>query len=1017
MSQAGIVDVEGSHPQIPTSFITNMGTAIPLANVIEILGTAVAAHSIPLQTTGSGNTVTIQVQYASAAASSSGANAGVASFSSTQFTVDANGFVSLNGSVVAETITGNTGGALSPVAGNWNIFGSSVAAGTTPVHTAGSGNTLTVDVQISQAIASTDATKIGLAAFNSTYFTVDANGFVSFNGGLFGETITGNVGGALSPTAGNWNILGTSTAAGTTPVQTSGSVSTLTIQVQKSQAIASTNATNVGLAAFNSTYFSVDANGFVTLVPSSVVGSFTVDAFTAPGTNPVVPNASGVVIVTGGQVAAGTTANVIRTDSLAANTYTIQIQRSQAVASSTIGDNGVSHFNSAFFTVDANGFVSLNGGAVGETITGNVGGALSPTAGNWNILGTSTAAGTTPVQTSGTGSTLTVQVQKSQAIASTNATNVGLAAFSSAQFAVDSNGFVTLNGAAVGETITGNTGGALSPTAGNWNILGTASTTTSGSGSTLTMELTGITQYNVQTGGATGATLNNVAPSATSGVPLISQGAASQPIFGTAVVAGGGTGNTTFTAYSVITAGTTATGAFQNVSGVGTSGQVLTSNGAGALPTWQAASGGSAIVTINGDSGSITGTTVTIKAGTSTQNSGSSVSFSNSGTTSTFSLSNGTNTILGNGAGNATLSGGNNVGIGTGGALTLLTSGGFNSGCGAGILGGLTTGSRNSAFGYQALGAVQTGSYNIGIGQGAGSNYTSSETSNICISAGGTAAESNVIRIGTQGTGNGQQNACYIAGIEGVSVSNKNYVTINTSTGQLGSEASTTLFSVVRQVFTSTGTYTPTSGMVYCDIECVGGGGGGGSALATGSTTVSVGGGGGAGEYSRGIFSAATIGASKSVTIGAAGTAGTAGGGGGTGGTTSVGATIISSIGGTGGNPASGAYVSFDITPGGAGGNGGTGGDFRVQGTPGGWGMVVFGLAGAFGCPGGGYGGSTFFGGGALAVGSINVSSAGNAATGYGGGGGGAANGPSASAANGGAGFKGVVIITEYVIA
>lgn len=54
----------------------------------------------------------------------------------------------------------------------------------------------------------------------------------------------------------------------------------------------------------------------------------------------------------------------------------------------------------------------------------------------------------------------------------------------------------------------------------------------------------------------------------------------------------GGTGNTTFTAYSVICAGTTATGTFQNVSGVGTSGQVLTSNGASALPTWQTPSGG-----------------------------------------------------------------------------------------------------------------------------------------------------------------------------------------------------------------------------------------------------------------------------------------------------------------------------------------------------------------------------------------------------------------------------------------
>lgn len=49
----------------------------------------------------------------------------------------------------------------------------------------------------------------------------------------------------------------------------------------------------------------------------------------------------------------------------------------------------------------------------------------------------------------------------------------------------------------------------------------------------------------------------------------------------------GGTGNTTFTAYSIICAGTTATGPFQNVVGTGTATQVLTSNGAGALPSWQ----------------------------------------------------------------------------------------------------------------------------------------------------------------------------------------------------------------------------------------------------------------------------------------------------------------------------------------------------------------------------------------------------------------------------------------------
>ena len=56
-------------------------------------------------------------------------------------------------------------------------------------------------------------------------------------------------------------------------------------------------------------------------------------------------------------------------------------------------------------------------------------------------------------------------------------------------------------------------------------------------------------------------------------------------------VAQGGTGATTQTAYAVLCGGTTSTGAYQSIAGVGTSGQVLTSNGAGALPTFQAAAG------------------------------------------------------------------------------------------------------------------------------------------------------------------------------------------------------------------------------------------------------------------------------------------------------------------------------------------------------------------------------------------------------------------------------------------
>jgi hypothetical protein len=104
-----------------------------------------------------------------------------------------------------------------------------------------------------------------------------------------------------------------------------------------------------------------------------------------------------------------------------------------------------------------------------------------------------------------------------------------------------------------------------------------------------------VTQYNTLVGGASNA-ISSIAPSATSGVPLVSGGSSANPSYGTAVVAGGGTGITSATAYAVLCGGTTSTGALQSIAGLGSSGQVLTSNGASALPTFQSAAAGSLIL-------------------------------------------------------------------------------------------------------------------------------------------------------------------------------------------------------------------------------------------------------------------------------------------------------------------------------------------------------------------------------------------------------------------------------------
>lgn len=258
--------------------------------------------------------------------------------------------------------------------------------------------------------------------------------------------------------------------------------------------------------------------------------------------------------------------------------------------------------------------------------------------------------------------------------------------------------------------------------------------------------------------------------SAAAGKTLVGAGIGSSPAF-----ADIGT-NSGLTNHGVVIA--KGNGAFVATT-AGTIGQVLTSNGAGSDPTFQTVS--SSIGTINGDTGSITGSTVTIFANTATQNAGSTVSFDNTGTVSTFNVQDANlNTIIGKGAGNATLTGQSNTGLGRV-VLASLTDSSGNTAIGDGALVSLTTGSGgNTAIGTGALLALVDGAFNIGIGIAAGSEYTGTETHNICIGNLGLLGESATIRIGTIL----QQTRCFLQGISEVTVAASSPALV-TMTGQL----------------------------------------------------------------------------------------------------------------------------------------------------------------------------------------------------------------------------------------
>lgn len=209
------------------------------------------------------------------------------------------------------------------------------------------------------------------------------------------------------------------------------------------------------------------------------------------------------------------------------------------------------------------------------------------------------------------------------------------------------------------------------------------------------------------------------------------------------------------------------------------------------------------------------------------------------------------------------------------------------------------------------------------------------------------------------------------------------------------------------QVFSASGTYTPTPGTTKIIVTVVGGGGSGGGTPSNNASQVSVGSGGASGSFAKVILTSG-FSAGVGITIGAGGRGVASGGNAGS--TTTFGSLIAAPGGGFGGtNQITTSSVAGVSTTGPSGAipsvNSGTpiiqiGGSVGTSGQMFGTALVVL--------PG--FGGSSPCGSGGA-----NVSSApGGDGTGYGAGGGGTGNTTNSAALAGGSGSPGVVIIEEY---
>lgn len=167
---------------------------------------------------------------------------------------------------------------------------------------------------------------------------------------------------------------------------------------------------------------------------------------------------------------------------------------------------------------------------------------------------------------------------------------------------------------------------------------------------------------------------------------------------------------------------------------------------------------------------------------TGSENTASGYQALNDNTTGNDNTASGGNALTNNTTGSSNTASGSS-------ALFSNTTGNYNTASGLDALFSNTTGANNTAVGTSALTNSTTGNGNIALGYEAGSNLTTGSNDIYIGTLGGSAGESNYIRIGTEGT----QQAAFMAGVYGTSISGGAEVVIN-SKGQLGIKTSSRRF-------------------------------------------------------------------------------------------------------------------------------------------------------------------------------------------------------------------------------